>query len=52
MAIQHRQEQSLDPTATGEDMGGVRRAEGIDERRHVELADPPSTNGTWATGLI
>ena len=41
MAIQHRQEQSLDLTATGEGMGGVRRAEGIDERRHVALADHP-----------
>src|SRR5262249_27776093 len=41
MAIQNRQEQRLDPTATGEDMGGGRRAEGIDECRHVEFADHP-----------
>jgi hypothetical protein len=41
MAIQNRQEQSLDPTATGEDIGGVWRAEGIDKRCHVELADYP-----------
>jgi hypothetical protein len=33
-------------------MGGVRRAEGIDERSHLELAYPPSTKGKWATGLI
>jgi len=41
MAIQNRQEQRLDPTATGENIGGVRRTEGIDERRHVKLADHP-----------
>ena len=52
MAIQNRQEQCLYPTATGEHMGGVRRTEGIDERRHVEFAAPPRTNGKWATALI
>ena len=52
MAIQNRQEERLDSTATGEDIGGVRRAEGLDERRHVELTDHPGTNGKWATGLI
>jgi hypothetical protein len=41
MAIQNRQEQRLAPTATGEDIGGVRRAEGIEECRHVEFADHP-----------
>jgi hypothetical protein len=41
MAIQNRQEQSLDPTAPGEDIGGVRRAEGIEKRCHVALADYP-----------
>jgi hypothetical protein len=39
MAIENRQEQGLDSTATREDMRGVRRAEGIDERSDVELAD-------------
>jgi hypothetical protein len=52
MAIENRQEQGLHSTATREDMSGVRRAEGIDEGSHVELADYPSTNGKWATGLI
>ena len=41
MAIENRQEQGLHATATREDMGGVRRAEGIDERSHVELAYHP-----------
>src|SRR5919199_3522168 len=41
MAIQNRQEQGLHPTTTRQDMGGVRRAEGIDERRHIELAYYP-----------
>ena len=34
MAIENRQEQGFYSTATREDMRGVRRAEGIDERRH------------------
>ncbi len=41
MAIENRQEQGFYATATREDMRGVRRAEGIDERSHVELADHP-----------
>ena len=41
MPIEHRQEQSFYATATREDMRGVRRAEGIDERCHVKLADYP-----------
>ena len=41
MAIKNRQEQSLYPTATREDMRRVWRAEGIDERSHLELADHP-----------
>ena len=41
MAIENRQEQSLHSTATREDMRRVRRAEGIDERSHIELADDP-----------
>jgi hypothetical protein len=39
MAIENGQEQGLYSTATREDMRRVRRAEGIDERRHLELAD-------------
>jgi hypothetical protein len=38
MAIENRQEQGLHTTATREDMGGVWRAESIDERCHIELA--------------
>ena len=41
MAIKNRQEQGLHSTATREDMGGVRRAERIDERSHVERAYHP-----------
>ena len=41
MAIENRQEQGLHATATREDMRGVWRAEGIDERSDVELADDP-----------
>ena len=41
MAIENRQEQGLHATATREDMGGVWRAESIDERCHVELAYHP-----------
>jgi len=41
MAIEHRQEQGFYATATREDMRGVRRAEGIDERSSVALADYP-----------
>jgi hypothetical protein len=41
MAIKNRQEQRLHATATREDVRGVRRAEGLDEGRHVELADYP-----------
>jgi hypothetical protein len=41
MAIENCQEQGLHSTTTREDMSGVRRAEGIDERSHVELAYHP-----------
>ena len=41
MAIENRSEQGCYSTAIREDMRGVRRAESIDERRHVELADYP-----------
>lgn len=41
MAIKHRQEQRLHATATRKDRSGVRRAEGIDEGSHVELAYYP-----------
>jgi hypothetical protein len=41
MAIENRQEQGFYSTARREDMRGVRRAEGIDERSYVELADDP-----------
>ena len=41
MAIENRQEQGFYSTATREDMRRVRRAEGIDERSHVELAYHP-----------
>jgi hypothetical protein len=41
MTIENRQEQGLHATATREHMGGVGRAEGIDERRHVELTYDP-----------
>ena len=41
MAIEHRQEQGLHTTATRENMRGVRRTEGLDESRHVELAYHP-----------
>ena len=41
MAIENRQEQGFYATATREDMRGVWRAEGIDERSDVELADDP-----------
>ena len=41
LAIEHRQEQGLHATATRENMRGVRRTAGLDERRHVELADHP-----------
>ena len=41
MTIENRQEQGLHATTTRKDMRGVRRAEGIDERRHVELAYHP-----------
>jgi hypothetical protein len=41
MAIKNRQEQGLHSPPTRQDMGGVRRAEGIDERRHVELTYDP-----------
>jgi hypothetical protein len=40
-AIEKRQEQGFDATATREDMRGVRRAEGLDAGRHVALADHP-----------
>src|SRR5262244_2918266 len=39
MAIEHGEEQGRHATATREDMRGVRRAEGIDEGSHGELAD-------------
>ena len=41
MAIENRQEQGFYATATREDMRGVWRAEGIDERSDFELADDP-----------
>ena len=41
MTIENREEQSLHATATRENMRRVRRTEGLDERRHVELADDP-----------
>jgi hypothetical protein len=41
MTIEHRQDQGLHSPATRQDMCGVRRAEGIDEGSHVELADHP-----------
>jgi hypothetical protein len=41
MAIENRQEQGFYATATREDMRGMRRAEGLDERSYVELADDP-----------
>jgi hypothetical protein len=41
MTIKHRQEQGLHATATREDMGGVRRADSLDARRHVALAYHP-----------
>ncbi len=41
MAIKNRQEQGLHSTATRDDMRRVRRAEGIDDGSHVELADYP-----------
>jgi hypothetical protein len=39
MAIENGEEQGLYATATREDMRGVRRAKGIDEGSHIELAD-------------
>jgi hypothetical protein len=51
-AIDNGQEQGGYATATGEAMRGGRRAEGIEERSDGELAPPPSTKGTWATGLL
>jgi hypothetical protein len=39
MAIENREKQSLDPTATREDIGRVWSAEGIDERSYLELAE-------------
>ena len=41
MAIAQRQEQGCYAPATREDRRGVRRAEGLDERRDVALADAP-----------
>ena len=41
MPSENREEQGLHATATREDMRRVRRAEGIDECSHVELADNP-----------
>jgi hypothetical protein len=41
MAIENRPEQGFYSTATPEDMRGVWRAEGIDERSYIELADDP-----------
>ena len=38
MAIEKRSEQGFDATATREPSRGVRRADGSEERRHVELA--------------
>jgi hypothetical protein len=39
MAIENGEEQGLHATTTQKDMSGVRRAQGLDERRHVELTD-------------
>jgi len=54
MAIQNRQEQRLHATATREDVSGVRRAEGIDEGSHVELAYYPEhqRQGGHGTDLL
>src|SRR5262245_7677139 len=41
MPSENRPEQGLHATATRENRGRRRRAEGSDERRHVELADHP-----------
>jgi hypothetical protein len=41
MASENRQEQGFYSTATREDMGGVWRAAGSDERSAFELADDP-----------
>ena len=41
MAIENRPEQGLHATASRKDMRGVRRAKGLAERRHVELAAYP-----------
>ena len=48
MAIENRQEQGLHATATQKDMSRMRRAEGVDEYSHVELAyhsPAPKANG-------
>jgi len=42
MAIENRQKQGLYSTATRQHMCRVWRAEGSDERRHIELAYYPS----------
>jgi len=53
MAIQNRQEQSLDPTATGEDIGRVWRGQKVSiSAATLSWRTPPSTNGKWAMGLI
>jgi len=54
MAIKNRQEQRLHATATRQDMRGVRRAEGIDEGSHIELADDPQhqRQGGHGTDLL
>ena len=52
MAIENRQEQRLYAMTTREDMGGVWRAEGIEDCGPWSLRATPSTHGQWATGLI
>ena len=42
IAIEKRQEQSLYSTTTREDMPGERRAQGVEERHHLGLVDPPA----------
>ena len=46
MAIENRQEQGFYATATREDMRGVWRAEGIDERSDFELRTTPSAKAS------
>ena len=50
MTIEHRQEQGLHATATRETMRRGRRAEGLDERRPVALADYPQPHRSMGHG--